>query len=57
LLEIFVGGAPEDEAAGDSPNGDRNTQLCGDAEDAVFHPRWEMVGQPSPIECRPPEPA
>src|SRR5262245_54338909 len=29
--------APEDEAAGDSPNGDRNTELCGHTENAVFH--------------------
>jgi hypothetical protein len=37
LVEIFVSRAPEDEASGDSPDGDRNTELCGDAEDAVFH--------------------
>ena len=37
LLEIFGRGAPEEEASGDSPDGDRHTELCGDAEDTVFH--------------------
>ncbi len=40
LLEIFVSRAPEDQAAGDSPDGDRNPALCDDVEDAVFHRGW-----------------
>jgi hypothetical protein len=37
LLRIFLGRAPEEEAAGDFADGDRNAERCGHAEDAVFH--------------------
>ena len=37
LLEILLARAPEDEATGDFSDGDRNTELCGHTEDAVFH--------------------
>ena len=40
LPAIFVSRAPEDEASGDAPDGDRNTELRGDAEDAVFPRDW-----------------
>jgi hypothetical protein len=37
LLKILRAGSPEEEASEDSPDGDRHTELCGDAEDTVFH--------------------
>ena len=37
LLEILLARAPEDEASGDFSDGCRNTELCGDPEDAIFH--------------------
>jgi hypothetical protein len=37
LLEIVVRGAPEEEASGHAPDGDGELQLCGHAEEAVFH--------------------
>src|SRR5262245_249490 len=40
LLRIFLARAPEDEATGDFSDGDRNTELYGHTEDAVFHRGW-----------------
>jgi len=37
LLEIFIGRAPEEQAAGDAADRDRNTHLCSYPEDAVLH--------------------
>jgi hypothetical protein len=37
LLNILVCGTPEEQAAGDTSHGDRDVELRGDAEEAVFH--------------------
>jgi hypothetical protein len=37
LLEVFCCGAPEKQASGNAPHGDRGVELCGHAEEAVFH--------------------
>jgi hypothetical protein len=37
LLKVFGRGGPEEQASGDVSHGDRGVELCGYAEDAVFH--------------------
>jgi len=47
LRNIFSGGAPEEQASGDTSHGDRGVELCGHAEDAVFH-----AGRTGPLRKR-----
>lgn len=51
LLEIVVGGAPEDEASGDFSNGYGNVEFCGHAEDAVLHRGWTCAIRESHAGC------
>jgi hypothetical protein len=37
LPQILVCRSPEEQASGNSPNGDRNAERCGYEEDAVLH--------------------
>jgi hypothetical protein len=45
VLAIFIGGAPEEQASGNSPDGDRNPQLCSHTEEAAFS-SWSGVYPP-----------
>jgi hypothetical protein len=40
LLRIFLGRAPEDDAAGHAPDRDGDVQVVGHAKDVVFHALW-----------------
>jgi hypothetical protein len=40
LPEVLVGRAPEEQASTDASHGHRNGELCGHAEEAVFHGGW-----------------
>ena len=40
LREVFGRGTPKEQASGDSPDRERNPQLGGHAEEAVFHVVW-----------------
>jgi hypothetical protein len=37
LLNILIGGTPEEQASGNFSDRHRDTKLCGNAQDAVFH--------------------
>jgi hypothetical protein len=39
LLDVFVTGAPEDDAAGDAADGDGDLQITGDTQEIGFHAR------------------
>src|SRR5918999_2673921 len=44
LLEIFLAGAPEDDAAGHAPDGDGDVQITSNAENIVFHALRRNLG-------------